>query len=279
MRSWVLLPACCLLGACSLFVSTDDLHSSTATDAGGEPRDAGSADAPPASNDGSNGMPDAEASIPFCARRNSTFCADFGGGTPDEGWSRADIDRGSLDLAVEGSSAPALRVSLLQGKGLKAARLHRDFATTPADVHVELDVAIADALSNVRELLKLEVPTSHETVAAGYFSSGLLLQLSGDELRVVVEWFDAMGDPLEATYVSGKPFPVGAWAHVELDAVLSPSNGSLEVKIDGTSAISRTGITTLTDEPQGSRLIVGAFAFDLEPASVYLIDNVLLDAK
>ena len=278
MRSWVLLPACCLLGACTLFLSTDDLHSSTDAGAGAEPRDA-SADAPTTPNDGATDATDADPTIPFCARRSSTFCADFGGGTPDEGWSRADINRGSLDLAVEGSSAPALRVSLLEGTGDKTARLHRDLATTPSEVHVELDLLIPEAHPIMRELMKLELPTSHETTAIGYFSSGLQLQLSGDELRVFVERFDATGAQHGTAYVSGKRLPIGAWAHVELDAVLSPSNGSLELKVDGTSAVSRMGIPTLTDKPQGARLIVGTFTFDLESASVNLVDNVLLDAK
>lgn len=273
-----MLLACSLLGACTLLVSTDDLRSaSDARDAAGASPSDAATDTTAVPDEA--GEADAEASVPFCAQRSSTFCADFGGGAPETGWTRTDINRGALELAAEGPNAPVLRASLDDGTGDKAARLHRDLATTPSEIHVEMDILAAAGPAKLRELMKLEVPTSHETAALGYFSSGLEVQLFGDQIRVFVERFDAAGTHFGDPYVAGKPFPVGAWAHLEVDAVLSPSNGSLQVKIDGASAIAQTGIPTLTDEPEGARLIVGGFAFDLPTANVDLFDNVLLDAK
>ena len=267
-----------LLGACTLFVSTDDLHSAPtdASNAG----DAGD-DAPSPALEGgpADPPPDAETPIPFCARRTSTFCSDFSGGAPAAGWSRSDVNRGALELVADGPTAPVLRASLSDGSGDKSARLHRDFETTPSEVHVEMTVQAAAAPAKLRELMKLEIPTSHENAARGYFSSGIMIQLLGSQLRITVERFDENGTALATPYVADASFPIGVWAHLELDAVLSPSAGSLEMKVDGATVISQTGIPTLTDGPQGARFIVGAFAFDLEPPTVDLIDDVLYDAK
>ena len=278
MRSFALLLACWLLGACSLLVSTDDLASAAGTDAGGGAPDDAGADALASPQDGATLDGDAG---PFCARRSATFCADFSsGGVPENGWSRSDLNGGALDIVVEGPSPPALRASLTGRTGDKAARLHHDLPSLPSEVHVEVDVLAAAAPPNLREVLKLELPTSHETGAApGYAAAGLEVQLFGNELKVLHERFDSSGTPHAELYSAATPFPAGAWAHVELDAVLSTTNGSFQVKVDGASVISKSDVPTLPDEPVGARLVVGTFAFDLPAPTVDLFDNVLLDAK
>lgn len=279
MRYVTALAVLPLLGACSLLVATDELAASGPIAEAGAPEAGPDSTAP--LEGGSEPALDAEAGTPgFCEEHPATFCADFSDSSrAEDGWSSVDRLGGDLGLGMAGSAPPALEASLSPGTGDRAARLLRDFPSVPSEIHLELKMFVGVANARFREFVKIEFPTTHEQAAPGRGSSGLMLQTVDDELALRVEAFDASGAPFSTNHVAGARLSFGKWVHVALGAVLSPTNGSVELKLDGAVVLSKSGIPTVGDGLVAARLAVGAFAYDLtEPASD-LFDDILFDAK
>ncbi len=278
MRLLALMLTCSFLGACSLLVSTGDLASSS-PDAGAR-AEAGPAPSPTSDGAALSPSGDDGGLLGFCAQHAATFCADFSGSAPEEGWTRRDVANGALDLAMTGPSGPVLQTSITKGSGDRSARLHHDLPSVPSKVHLELDVLFAGASSaEVQELFKLELPTAHEEAAPGYTSSALQLQVKGTEVIVLDEVWDTAGASKSFPYASGTPIPLGTWTKIVFDAVLATSNGSIELKIDGVTVLAKDGIQTLSDKATGARLVVGTYAYNADGPIVNLFDNVLLETK
>lgn len=273
------LAASLVAAACTLTVSTTGLTGGDGTPAP-DAADDTTADAPAAETSTDSAV-DAPLG-PFCSRAPHTVCEDFddpsrrlfskvllnGGTVADDG------DAASPPFSALCDVPPSVTENT-------SARLSRDLTGVPANIRVAFDFKAASASnSGFVEVFKLEMSNTFESEAVGYGDAAI--SIGSDRGNWNAYRFGYLAGGGTNRYDEAHPISnlgSGSFRHVEVEAKLATSGGTLRVTIDGTKVVDATGIRTLTEGATGVRLVIGVYTNGVPTPYRVRIDNIAIDAS
>ncbi|MBS2011935.1 MAG: hypothetical protein JST00_03520 [Deltaproteobacteria bacterium] len=282
-RVFVACGAACVVGACTLTVSTSGL-----TGGGGATSEAGAGDAPVTDAPGVvDAASDADVvteagPVTFCKQKTHTLCADFDDASWTSKFRTLLRNGGSVADTTDHVSPPRSGLCSVPPSGVKevSARIAADLPNVPSELVVAFDIKICDVTAGFIEILKLEMTNTFEADSDGLGDAAIAI--SGFNGEWYLRRFGYLPSGTPNRYDESSPLPKpdpDVWYHVELTTKLSTNAGSVSLKVDGTTVVEAKGIRTLTEGARFLRPILGVYTSTVTQSCVVKIDNFTVDAS
>ncbi len=216
---------------CSLLVDTSGLTSATTEDGAADRASATDGGADVSSLDAATDALAADGGI-VC---DATFCDDFDDGPVGAKWSRAIVNKGSIDLATKYTSAPsALRARFFGSDSTddRYAMLERDLGT---GTRVRCDFSMSVTARADRDV---NDPFRIRTTAPGVSDYLLYLVLpaaGGIALADDIQYSDG-GCACPQRLTSFDSFPIGAWRRITIETDFTTAT----LSVDGAVVVTNT---------------------------------------